>query len=87
MALENGLVLKDNFETGHIGPFTENEVRIVTEKWMPELPKNGISGDPPKHRRKKGRAISNSSRIFSSGESSGNRPIDPTIGKAEQTTT
>jgi creatinine amidohydrolase len=48
MTLENHLVLKEKFEHGYLGPTTENEVRIITEKGMPALTQNGIIGDPQK---------------------------------------
>lgn len=46
LALEGGLVRKDRFVPGYLGPTTENEVRLILEKGMPALTPNGILGDP-----------------------------------------
>lgn len=54
MALENSLVLPENFTPGYMGPTTENEVRIILEQGMPALTKNGILGDPGKASAAKG---------------------------------
>lgn len=55
MALENGLVLKDKFFFCNDTATTENEVRIILEKGMPALTKNGILGDPEKASAEKGK--------------------------------
>jgi creatinine amidohydrolase len=54
LALESGLVLRDKFEPGYLGPTTEKEVRIILEKGMPALTKNGVLGDPEKASAEKG---------------------------------
>jgi len=54
LALERGLVLRDRFEAGYLGPTTEKEVRIILEKGMPALTKNGIIGNPEKASAEKG---------------------------------
>jgi creatinine amidohydrolase len=54
MALANGLVIRDKFEAGYVGPLTESEVRVIFEKGMPALTKNGILGDPEKSSADKG---------------------------------
>ncbi len=48
MALEGGLVHPERFAAGYVGPTTEREVRIIFEKGMPALTKNGVLGDPAK---------------------------------------
>jgi creatinine amidohydrolase len=54
LALESGLVVRDRFEAGYVGPLTENEVRVIFEKGMPALTKNGVLGDPEKSSAEKG---------------------------------
>lgn len=54
MALEDALVLRDRFEPGYLGPTTEKEVRIIFERGMPALTKNGVLGDPEKSSAEKG---------------------------------
>jgi creatinine amidohydrolase len=54
LLLENSLVLKEKFECGYLGPTGKNEVRIILEKGMPALTKNGVLGDPRKASSDKG---------------------------------
>jgi creatinine amidohydrolase len=54
LALEGGLVARDRFEAGYVGPLGENEVRVIFEKGMPALTKNGVLGDPGKSSAEKG---------------------------------
>ncbi|MEW6194917.1 MAG: creatininase family protein [Bacteroidota bacterium] len=48
LLLENKLVLKEKYECGYLGPTGEKEIRIILEKGMPALTKNGVLGDPRK---------------------------------------
>jgi creatinine amidohydrolase len=54
LALESGLVARDRFEAGYVGPLGENEVRVIFEQGMPALTKNGVLGDPEKASAAKG---------------------------------
>ncbi len=54
LALEGALVARDRFEAGYVGLLGENEVRVIFEKGMPALTKNGVLGDPGKSSAEKG---------------------------------
>ncbi len=46
LALEPGLVARDRFAPGYVGPLGDDIVRTVFEKGMPALTSNGVLGDP-----------------------------------------
>jgi creatinine amidohydrolase len=46
MALAGGLVQKDRFAPGYLGPLGDNEIKIIMEKGMPSLSEVGVLGDP-----------------------------------------
>jgi creatinine amidohydrolase len=48
MALEPGLVYRDRFAPGYLGPTGEAEMAVIFEKGMTALTSNGILGDPRK---------------------------------------
>lgn len=54
MALESGLVARDKFAPGYLGPTGEREIQIILEKGMPALTPNGVIGDPRKATPEKG---------------------------------
>jgi len=55
LALEPGLVVRERFAPGYLGPMEEKEVALVFEKGMPALTENGVLGDPTKASAEKGR--------------------------------
>ncbi len=54
--LEENLVKKGRFSKGYLGPLGDEEIKIILEKGMPALSKNGVLGDPSKANPEKGRA-------------------------------
>jgi creatinine amidohydrolase len=54
MALEGNLVVKDRFAPGYVGLTREKELKIMREKGMHILTKNGVIGDPRKASADKG---------------------------------
>jgi creatinine amidohydrolase len=54
MALEKNLVIKDRFARGDVGLASEEELKIMREKGMQALTKNGVLGDPRKASADKG---------------------------------
>lgn len=46
LALEPELVRPERFAAGYLGPFGEEQVRVVLEQGMPSLSGNGVLGDP-----------------------------------------
>jgi creatinine amidohydrolase len=54
LALEPGLVVRDRFAPGYLGPLGEKEVRIIFERGMPALTENGVLGDPRQASAEKG---------------------------------
>jgi len=83
MALEGRLVRKDDFAPGYLGPTTEKEVRLITEKGMPALTKNGVIGDPCKASAEKGEIYLERLAAFLVREISKQAP-DPGKGETEQ---
>jgi creatinine amidohydrolase len=52
--LEPGLVARDRFAPGYLGPLGEDEVRIIFEHGMTALTANGVLGDPRQASAEKG---------------------------------
>jgi creatinine amidohydrolase len=46
LALEPGLVKRDCFAAGYVGPTGEEQVRVILEQGMTALTANGVIGDP-----------------------------------------
>lgn len=46
LALEPELVRTERFAAGYVGPFGEEQVRVVLEQGMPALSESGVLGDP-----------------------------------------
>lgn len=46
LALEPGLVRRDRFAAGYLGPLGEEQVRVILEQGMTALTGNGVLGDP-----------------------------------------
>ncbi len=46
LALEPGLVQRDRFAAGYVGPLGEEQVRTIFERGMTALTANGVLGDP-----------------------------------------
>jgi creatinine amidohydrolase len=55
LALEPGMVARDRFAPGYVGPMGEKEVGIVFERGMRALTENGVIGDPRKASADRGR--------------------------------
>jgi creatinine amidohydrolase len=54
LALEPGLVVRERFAPGYLGPLGETEVKIIFERGMPALTTNGVLGDPRQASAEKG---------------------------------
>jgi creatinine amidohydrolase len=54
LALEPGLVVRDRFAPGYLGPLGEKEVQTIFERGMPALTENGVLGDPRQASAEKG---------------------------------
>lgn len=53
--LAKDLVVKERYASGYLGPLGDKEIKIILEKGMPSLSKNGVLGDPSKATSQKGK--------------------------------
>jgi creatinine amidohydrolase len=68
LAFAEQLVIEDRFSPGYLGPLGEKEVKIILDKGMPVLTKNGVLGDPTKASAEKGAAYLEKTVNFLIGE-------------------
>ncbi len=54
LAIDSNRVVKDRFEPGYLGHLGEKELKVIIEKGMTALTRNGILGDPSKADLKRG---------------------------------